>query len=468
MLMSLKLCGVIAVLAAAVTPDLGALDLGAERQRVVSGTRMFVVLASGGVAIVDVTDPAAPKLLGRFAEERAVTHLVVVNDVAYAIETRHEATAWNLSNPSAPVAMALDAPIPPGTAAPPAVTPSTPIEPVTAEPVVVRTADVVEVKAGRVIFAAGTEDGFRPGMHVRVVSQRPEPRPDLTTGQMVQVPSNEVTAVVKIEQAEAHRSMARLGRGDIASPGDRVVVTDEPLSEKLLVPRRAPFRFLAGFHARPFLGLEATTLSGSSSKPFGILLDVYASYYSDSLPLMVSASVAPLGLAIGSGEAHYPATFALTGAYATDYFEIGLGAGALIGNEGPCYPNFPDAGPLAGTCEVNTGWTINQVLRLGALDGIHASWRSSIFSRPDRFVFGVGRAELNVPITRQFGLFGAGGGGENGWGFGEFGVRTWLGGTGASGTTILSASLGYSTLFDGPSHELIGGPSVAFGLEQRL
>jgi hypothetical protein len=83
-------------------------------------------------------------------------------------------------------------------------------------------------------------------------------------------------------------------------------------------------------------------------------------------------------------------------------------------------------------------------------------------------VFGVGRAELSVPLTRQLGLFGAGGAGENGWAFGELGVRTYVGGLGARGTAVLSASIGYASIFDGPSHETVGGPSVAFGCEWRL
>src|SRR5262249_37055997 len=137
----------------------------------------------------------------------------------------------------------------------------------------------------------------------------------------------------------------------------------------------------------------------------------------------------------------------------------------LGGSAGPCASAADISIP---GCEVNTGFTINQALRLGAIDGLNATWRSSIFSRPDRFVFGVGRAELNFPLTRQLGLFGAGGAGENGWAFGELGVRTCVGGLGARGTVVLSASIGYASIFDGPSHEVVGGPSVAFGSEWRL
>ena len=47
-------------------------------------------------------------------------------------------------------------------------------------------------------------------------------------------------------------------------------------------------------------------------------------------------------------------------------------------------------------------------------------------------------------------------------------MRTYVGGLGARGTAVLSASIGYASIFDGPSHETVGGPSVAFGCEWRL
>ena len=167
----------------------------------------------------------------------------------------------------------------------------------------------------------------------------------------------------------------------------------------------------------------------------------------------------------GARDRHNPVTFSATLAYATDFVEVGLGVGALGGRAGPCTQS-----PWANTidCEVNTGFTINQVLRLGSIDGVNFLWRSSIFSREDTFVFGVGRGELNIPLNRRIGIFGGGGGGENGWNLAELGVRSYIGGTGARGTQILSASLGLASIFDGPTNESVSGPAVSFGWEWRL
>ena len=236
--------------------------------------------------------------------------------------------------------------------------------------------------------------------------------------------------------------------------GDLVELTTVELSERLLAPRRAPFQFRTGFEIRPFLGLEGT------SKPVGLMLDAYLEWYLAPIPIVLAISGAPVSVAFGSSEAHYPGVIAFTAAYATDFFEIGLGVGALYGNPGPCEPFL--------ACEVNTGFTINQVLRLGSIDGLNLEWHSSIFSRPNQFVFGVGRGVISVPLNSRLGLFGAGGAGENGWAMGEFGVRTALGGAGGRGTVILSASLGVSGIFDGPSREMVLGPAVSFGAEWRL
>ncbi len=399
--------------------------------------------------------------MGRLLEGHVVSQLVVDAGQLMVLEVREEAHRFALEDPLHPMATAFGAPRgerPLVTAAP-----SSTVGPVTAATPVAQ-ARVVELKGGRVLFDGGTSRGFVKGAHVRIVSQQTVAKPDLTGAGTVEVPSGEVTAIIAIEQADASRAMAQLGRGDVAFVGDLVEPTTEPLSERLALPRRSPYEWRFGFQVRPFLGLEAP------SKPVGILADAFVAYTFPNVPFTVMGVMEPLGVAFNAVDQHYPLMAAGLGAYTTDYFEIGLGAGALVGNKGPCSTGFdPSTGrPITGTsCEVNTGVTINQTLRLGALDGLHFEWHSSIFSRPERFVFGTGRGEIAVPLTSRLSLFGAGGGGENGWNFGELGVRTFVSGTGAPGTVIFSASIGYASIFDGPSHETVGGPSVAFGAEWR-
>lgn len=414
------------------------LALGAVLSRASRGPVTYLALDTGGIAVVD-TSGATPRLVRRLAEGRTFSQLVISEDALLALELRQEATTFSLADPLAPT---LARPGVQTVIAAPVSSPPTPRAKVTA------------VTDGRVLFDGGTTTGFVKGSRLRVISQRPEMKPDLVTGQPVSSPSGAITAVLEVEDAQPGRAMAILGRGDTAEVGDLVEPTTAELSERLLAPRRAPFRFRTGFEVRPFLGLEG------QSKPVGLMLDAYVQWYLHPIPVVLSLSGAPLSVAFNSKEAHYPGVIAFTAAYATDFFEIGLGIGALYGNPGPCEPFL--------ACEVNTGFTINQVLRLGAIDGLNLEWHSSIFSRPNQFVFGVGRGVIAVPLNSRLSLFGAGGGGENGWAMGEFGVRTAVGGAGGKGTVILSASLGVSGIFDGPSRELVLGPAVSFGAEWRL
>lgn len=418
------------------------------------GSTLYVPLVGGGVGVVDVSAEGAPRLVGTVLEGRFVSRLLLDGDRLVALEVREEALVLSLEEPAKPRLVR-------GLTPRPGPAPVVEAKVVVAQPELAPApsaiATVSEVVGGRVIFEGGTEKGFRQGTRVRILSQRKVLKPDLVHGGMVEAPSGEVTAVLAIEQADARRAMAVLGRGDVAEKGDLVEVTTEPLSERLFFPRRAPFEWRHGFTVRPFLGLEGTT------KPVGVLLDAFVAWYAPTLPVSVTVTAAPFGFVLNGREPHYPGTFLAMGAYATDFFEIGLGAGALIGNVGPCQPEFGGG----TTCEVNTGFTINQHLRLGSLDGFHLSWSSSIFSRPTQFVFGVGRGEVAIPLTSRLGLFAGGGGGENGWALGELGVRTSLGGAGAPGTVMLRASVGYSAIFDGPSREFAGGPAVAFGIEWR-
>jgi len=456
-------------------------DLGVVVSEARVGSVRYLALQQGGIAVV-VEEGTGARLVQTLLPGQAVSRVLVVDGRLLAFVVSESVQQFDVASPMTPVVALPTMPMSPPTTAPSTPTPppsrvdeaTKPTKPTkdAAKPRVV--GRVVEVSEGRVIVDHGVTDGFVRGARIKVIAQRLVKKPDLQAGGVAMLPSNEVTAVVALEEAEAGRSMAILGRGDVAMPGDLVEVTDAPLSESLFLPRRAPFNWRFGFVARPYLGI-----SGDGTFPVGILADGYVTYTFDDLPLTLFAELSPVGTAVLGNEAHYPIVTAVGAAYTTDFVEIGLGGGALVGNEGPCFPNevsfdtdgdgIPDQFRTEGqTCEGNTGATFNQVLRLGALDGLHLKWSSSIFARNTGFVFGVGRGEVAVPVSSRLGVFAGGGAGENGWGYGEVGVRSFFGGAGTPGTLMLQASLGGAAIFDGPSRETIGGPSVAFGLEWRM
>lgn len=460
-----------------------AADVAADLGLVVSEARVgavrYLALQSGGVAVV-VDEATGLRVVQTLLPGQAVSRVLIVDGRLLAFVVSESVQQFDVGSPMTPVVAPPTLPLPSSMTASP-VPPSPPSPPSRVDEATRPAAakrrvvgKVVEVSEGRVIVDHGVTDGFVRGARIKVIAQRLVKKPDLQAGGVAMLPSNEVTAVVALEEAEAGRSMAILGRGDVAMPGDLVEVTEAPLSESLFLPRRAPFNWRFGFVVRPYLGI-----SGDGTFPVGILADGYVTYTFDDLPITLFAELSPIGTAVLGKEAHYPIVTAAGAAYTTDFVELGLGGGALVGNKGPCFPNeigldtdgdgFPDQFRTEGqTCEGNTGATFNQVLRLGALDGIHLKWSSSIFARDTGFVFGVGRGELAVPVSSRLGVFAGGGGGENGWGYGEVGVRSFFGGAGTPGTLMLQASLGGAAIFDGPSRETIGGPSVAFGLEWRM
>ncbi|RKH39804.1 hypothetical protein [Corallococcus llansteffanensis] len=410
----------------------------------------YAALGRGGIAVLKL-DGAAPQLVRRLEEGRRFVRLVVVGQSLLAIEQREEAHAFSLATPEQPqpdsLASALGATrdLTVVTEAPPTRAPQQP------PPATGARLTVTAVKDGDVTLSGGDTAGLREGARVRVRTQS----------------SREV--VLEVVETREDSALARLGRGEAVRVGDSAVVTDAPATARLFFPEPGVPHLRYGFHARPFLALDATTRLGRSARAGGLLLDAFVAWRPGELPLVLSAQLEPVGFGLGTGLRHTPGSAYVAVAYATDFLEVGIGAGALFGQKECSAELDPDTYlPIEGknVCASNAGPSVQQVLRLGALDGFHIAWSSSILSRENQFRFGSGRGEVQVPLTPSLSLFGAGGGAASGWNFGELGVRSFLKGTGGAGTTVFSASLGIVSLSDGTG-EALTGPSVSIGIERR-
>lgn len=429
------------------------LGLGPVLDSVVHQGVSYVALGRGGIAVLKL-DGAAPRLVRRIEEGRRFVRLVVVGQSLLAVEQREEAHAFSLVTPEQPqpdsLASALGAARdltivthapPPPQAPPPTAAPSSARLTVTA------------VQDGDVTLSGGALAGLGEGTRVRVRTQD----------------SREV--VLKVIESREDTAIARLGRGEDVRVGDTAVVTDAPATARLFFPEPGVPRLRYGFHARPFLALDARTREGKSARAGGLLLDAFIAWRPGDLPLVLSAQLDPVGFGLGTGLRHSPGSAYVAAAYSTDFLEVGIGAGALFGQK-ECStlfdydPNTYEPINPRTVCDSNAGVSFQQVLRLGALDGFHLAWNSAILSRDNQFRFGSGRGEVQVPLTPSLSLFGAGGGSASGWNFGELGVRSFIKGTGGAGTTVLSASLGVVSLSDGTG-EALTGPSIAIGIERR-
>ncbi|MBZ4374822.1 hypothetical protein [Corallococcus sp. AS-1-6] len=428
------------------------LGLGPVLDSVVHQGVTYVALGRGGIAVLKL-DGASPQLVRRIEEGRRFVRLVVVGQSLLAIEQREEAHAFSLATPEQPRPDSLAAALgsardltvvtqaPPPHAPPPTAAPSSTRLTVTA------------VHDGDVTLSGGALAGLGEGSRVRVRTQD----------------SREV--VLRVIESREDTAIARLGRGENVRVGDTAVVTDAPATARLFFPEPGVPRLRYGFHARPFLALDAKTREGQSARAGGLLLDAFIAWRPGDLPLVLSAQLDPVGFGLGTGLRHSPGSAYVAAAYSTDFLEVGIGMGALFGQK-ECSTQF-DFDPNTyepinprTVCDSNAGVSFQQVLRLGALDGFHLAWNSAILSRDNQFRFGSGRGEVQVPLTPSLSLFGAGGGSASGWNFGELGVRSFIKGTGGSGTTVLSASLGVVSLSDGTG-EALTGPSIAIGIERR-
>lgn len=419
------------------------LPLGPVRDVLRHGSTFYVALVAGGVVVLDARQPSAPVVTAHLAEGQPIEKLAHQGeDLLVVLLSSRETLTFNLSDPLHP----LDA----GLSAPP---------PAQGVGILARKAQVLAVRDGTVIIDGGSAGGFYPGERIKIRSHRAlSPQDDLGAQQGL-TPLGTTTAVLVLDRVEANRAITHLGRGDLAAVGDSVEATGETPSDSLVAPHWLPFNWQLSFGLRPFLDTN-----NQNSHAVGLLGDATVAYYFSSVPLRLEAGLEPAGLVAGGRVQHNPVVAVLDVAFASPFFEIGLGTGFSV--------LATECAPLTGGCASNVvDPLILQTFRLGALDGLNLIWHSAIASTSDQgFMFRSGRAVANVPLTTRVTLFIDGAGGS-GYGFGDLGVRTYVGGLGGPGTFILSGGLGFGIISDGgvrQESETVSGPSFMLGLEMRL
>jgi hypothetical protein len=124
-----------------------------------------------------------------------------------------------------------------------------------------------------------------------------------------------------------------------------------------------------------------------------------------------------------------------------------------------------------------SGLSVAQLIRLGAQDGLNISARTSIVLFHSQFDFGGMVGSMQIPVGRGYWLLLGGGGGNVGYGYGEFGLRALLRGNGQSGSRFLTVTAGGAAVFR--TGECVtfdpcgfpvtyGGPMAGLGYEMRF
>lgn len=154
-------------------------------------------------------------------------------------------------------------------------------------------------------------------------------------------------------------------------------------------------------------------------------------------------------------------------------YSAGIGVGANTVND------------TDGESESGSGLSIVQLLRIGAVDGLHFESRVEAVIFRSEVLFSYLQLQGQIAVADTAWLIVRGGGGSIGYGFGEVVVRNLLWGTGQAGSTFLELGLGGAGLFEqacvgagcepvvaagtdiGTDRD-VGGPMFTAGLEWRL
>jgi hypothetical protein len=316
--------------------------------------------------------------------------------------------------------------------------------------------EVLKSKPGEVVISLGSANGVMPSDRIELAFE-----PDDDSGPAAL--SRETLAIGVVTNVSPHTAKVRLGMNEQVPVGTLASVTPAPTSASLIAPPRVTGVWAADVMARPFAAIGE--LGG------GVLLSATLTRRFVG-HLALRASLDPLALADVQGRASLTAVNAtFIASYDSSFFEMGLGFGAQTVNETDF---FVDPG---------SGLNVAQLVRFGTQDGLNLSARTSVVLFRREFEFGGMVANLQIPVSRNYWLLFGGGGGNVGYGYGEFGVRALLDGNGHAGTKFLTVTAGGAAVFSSASCEAFdqfnqfpvcgdartyGGPMAGLGSEWRF
>lgn len=266
--------------------------------------------------------------------------------------------------------------------------------------------------------------------------------------------------VGRVVDVTEERASVQIGLNETVQIGSKARLTDEAITGSRIAPKRAQGLWELRGILRPLLSLG--DLGG------GVLGEFEAGYRMRDFH--VGARVSPLGVARAGGETVSTWGGYAYGAYDSWLFSAGLGIGAQAVNDTSDDPSDP-----------TSGLSLVQLLRLGAVDGLHLTSRIHAVVFRGETEFSSLEAQGQIPVASGAWLILRGGGGTPGHGFGEIALRNLLFGSGGRGSTFLEVSVGGAGIFEkyceSPSAvdlfpvcstTVVAGPLVGIGAEWRL
>jgi hypothetical protein len=319
--------------------------------------------------------------------------------------------------------------------------------------------EVVGVGRGEVMVGLDAGARVPVGSSVELISFE---QVDLGDGERTSM--EHVLAVGVVSAVSKGRAQVRLGINERVPEGARARKTITRPTGERVAPPRVGGTWELGFVARPFLPLDTLGIGMVSELELALRFDG---------PFSVHALVAPLGVGIAKEADVVPLAGSVIAAYDIRVFEIGFGFGGSMVNDAPSNSGR------------GSGFTVDQMIRLGARDGLALIARNSFVLFNEEFEWGATQGLFQIPIFEDSWLLGRGGAGLAGYGFGEAGLRFLLRGNGDAGSLFLTATLGGAVIFSDEvrcmnivdqftgmtfqscQNASYGGPLVGFGMEWR-
>ncbi len=425
---------------------------GGSRVWVACGTHGLLVLndADGELRAIETRDMGG-RVLGFFSRNGSVWARIS-REHAVAIAGSDE--QQELPGPPQRPLPGL-APPPPDLTAPSAVPPAPKAEPAQAEPAqkVVLVGTVVKVVDRDVFVSIGASEGLTLRDKVAIYDGD-----SLVVGGEQDMNRRRVV-VGPVVELWRDRARIRIGVNEYVQVGAQARLTREPATKSRVAPPRVPGVWELRALARPMFSL--------GSVGGGVLAELSLGRRTENWHY--GAALNPVGIGADDADgATFPWSGYVFGAFDSKAFSAGLGFGGQSVNN--------------TDVETGSGLSIVQLLRLGAVDGLHLAARSSVVIFRSTTNFASLEMQGQLAVGDASWLLLRGGGGNVGYGFGEVALRSLMYGNGGADSFFLEVGVGGSVLIDHGCPELepfvgddfechdqtIGGPMVGIGGEWRL
>ncbi|MDH4281886.1 MAG: hypothetical protein OEV36_04480 [Myxococcales bacterium] len=311
-----------------------------------------------------------------------------------------------------------------------------------------RSGEIVAVEPSSFLVTLGSQDGVDVGHRIAVLEEAEQE----VAGQLVR--TERILVVGEVFEVAPEHARVRLGVDETVELGAKVVQTDAKPARLINRPRVSGLSLAVSL--QPFLPIN-------DELAFATLGDAHLTYRFKK-PAYVRAVVGAFGgLVSGQGNQSVFDGW-VDGGFDHQYFEIGLGVGALR-TEGDGQGQGVQARFLP---------TIAQTVRFGPLDGLHfsASTRAAIENKEVKF--GAITTSFWAPVHRRATLVFAGGGGSPAlYAFVTAGARFLARGNGGSGTLFVTPAVGWAMIkrFENQGSYVnennVGGPSLSVAVEWR-